>query len=228
MHKQLHHERDDQVLEVRFRLSESSVPVVGAAERAGCRVDLEDIVPRDPGRHATIYRVDGGDPDSVARRASDDAAGETKVLTRHEDGGLLEVSRTSRAPAAFLAARGAFPRELHTGDGDPVLAARMPPPYDADELMEDFVEAFPGASVAGSRPQSRVAPADDRRELWPALRESLTPRQREAIEAASEAGYYEWPRETTAEALADDMDVTPPTFSEHLRCAEQKLVQLLL
>lgn len=227
MHQHMLHERDDQVLEVRFRLSSSTVPVVGAAERTDCRVDLEDIVPRDVGRHANVYRVDGGDPESVARRVSTDAPCETRVLTRHPDGGLLEVRERGRSPAAFLAARGGFPRELRTEDGDPVLAARMPPSYDVDEVVSDFVEAFPGATLAGSQPQSRIAPAYDRQDLRDALRESLTPRQREALQAARDGGYYEWPRDVTAEGLANEMDVTPPTFTEHLRGAERKLVQLL-
>lgn len=221
------HEQDGQVLEVRFRLSASTVPVVGAAEGVDCRVDLEDIVPRDAGRHANVYRVDGGDPHCVARRVSTDVPRETRVLTRHPDSGLLEVRERGRSPAAFLAARGGFPRELRAADGDPVLAARMPPSSDADEVVDDFVQAFPGATLIGSRPQSHIAPADDRRDLRDALRESLTSRQREALQAARDGGYYEWPRDVTAAELADEMDVTPPTFTEHLRGAERKLVQLL-
>lgn len=55
-------------------------------------------------------------------------------------------------------------------------------------------------------------------------RRSLTPRQREAFRLARDRGYYRYPRETTARALAAEMDVSKTTFLEHLRKAEATLL----
>ncbi len=52
----------------------------------------------------------------------------------------------------------------------------------------------------------------------------LSKRQLEAVETALEAGYYDWPRGADAEAVATRLDVTHPTFLEHLRKAEKKLL----
>ena len=41
---------------------------------------------------------------------------------------------------------------------------------------------------------------------------------------AYHAGYFEWPRGSTAEELADSMDVSSPTLHNHLRRAQQKLL----
>ncbi|ESS05086.1 MAG: putative DNA binding protein [uncultured archaeon A07HR67] len=54
--------------------------------------------------------------------------------------------------------------------------------------------------------------------------DTLTPTQREVYEHAREAGYYEWPRETSTRALAADLDVSKTTLLEHLRTAESKLL----
>jgi predicted DNA binding protein len=62
----------------------------------------------------------------------------------------------------------------------------------------------------------------------PAVASLLRPRQRETIEAAFSAGYYEVPRDTTIEAIADRVDCTPGTASEHLRKAEAKLITYVL
>lgn len=53
----------------------------------------------------------------------------------------------------------------------------------------------------------------------------LTVRQREAIEAALSLGYYDIPRESDYEDVAEAIDCAPSTAAEHLRKAEKKLVQ---
>lgn len=52
----------------------------------------------------------------------------------------------------------------------------------------------------------------------------LTERQREVFEAARQHGYYEWPREITADALAAEIGISKATVLEHLRKAEAKLL----
>jgi len=56
----------------------------------------------------------------------------------------------------------------------------------------------------------------------------LSERQHEAVTAALGMGYFEWPREADAEALADRLGVTHATALEHLRKGERKLLELSL
>lgn len=53
----------------------------------------------------------------------------------------------------------------------------------------------------------------------------LSARQLEVVQTALEAGYFDWPREAEAADIAADLDITHPTFLEHLRKAEKKLLQ---
>lgn len=48
----------------------------------------------------------------------------------------------------------------------------------------------------------------------------LTARQREVLETALQCGYYENPRETTHEAIADEVGIEPGTVGKHLRNVE--------
>lgn len=56
----------------------------------------------------------------------------------------------------------------------------------------------------------------------------LSTRQREAIQAGLELGYYERPRQATHEDIAERIDCAPSTASEHLNRAEAKLVKSIL
>lgn len=56
----------------------------------------------------------------------------------------------------------------------------------------------------------------------------LSERQREAVEAGLEVGYYDNPRQATTADVADALDCAPSTAAKHLRRAESKLASGLL
>lgn len=53
----------------------------------------------------------------------------------------------------------------------------------------------------------------------------LTERQQAVMHLALERGYYRWPRSVEARELAEELEITHPTFLEHLRKAERKLLE---
>jgi predicted DNA binding protein len=52
----------------------------------------------------------------------------------------------------------------------------------------------------------------------------LTEKQKRALLLAQEKGWYSWPRRTSFGELAEAMGVSIPTFREHLKRAEEKLI----
>lgn len=54
--------------------------------------------------------------------------------------------------------------------------------------------------------------------------DGLTDRQREALTLAISRGYYESPRQVTAEELADELGISQPSLSSLLRRGEQQLI----
>ena len=59
---------------------------------------------------------------------------------------------------------------------------------------------------------------------YPHLMPKLTPAQKRAIELAFENGYYDFPKKANMEKLARLMNVSAPTFCEHLKKAEKKVL----
>lgn len=90
------------------------------------------------------------------------------------------------------------------------------------DLYRDLVNEFPVtieskreiAAVPGDRPllTPETAIAD------------FSPRQEDALVTAHEMGYYRIPRETTTTEIATELGVERRTVEEHLRRAENKLV----
>ena len=63
---------------------------------------------------------------------------------------------------------------------------------------------------------------------WHELLSSIPSRQRELITLALEEDYFEIPRQTTLEELAEEMGITKTTASNHLRKAERSLMEFLV
>lgn len=105
-----------------------------------------------------------------------------------------------------------------------------------DLLLEDRDELSQAATLLqefGDVSVERIT-TDFRREIvpsvaeWQELLSTIPPRQRELLNEAVDRGYFEIPRETTLEELADAMGITKTTASNHLRKAERQLVEFLL
>jgi predicted DNA binding protein len=84
------------------------------------------------------------------------------------------------------------------------------------------VVSFECVQAFGDRPDDTVAGLERR------VRDRLTPKQEVALEAAHARGYYQWPRDSTAEDIADAFDLSAPTVHYRLRKAHQTVVGSLL
>ncbi|EMA46624.1 bacterio-opsin activator-like protein [Halococcus morrhuae DSM 1307] len=56
----------------------------------------------------------------------------------------------------------------------------------------------------------------------------LSARQSEVLELAYNEGYFDWPRRTDAETLANQLGITHATFLEHVRKSESKILGEIL
>ncbi|WP_158855297.1 helix-turn-helix domain-containing protein [Halorhabdus sp. CUG00001] len=70
----------------------------------------------------------------------------------------------------------------------------------------------------------RAPPENDAGPLWVTDPDELTSRQREVLRTAYEEGYFEYPRQASAEEIADTLGIATPTFTEHLAAAQRKLL----
>jgi PAS domain-containing protein len=210
----------DAVVEVTLS-SRDDAELVDLAARTGATLSLDGIVPTE--EHLLTYlSVTDADPDAVVEAATDAsevrgarAVGEDRVELALDDGtfpaALVECGanlRTLRVTGREMRAVA----ELASGSDVRTMLARAR--ADLDVRLESKRE------VGHPVDRADVLPGD-------ALSD-LTDRQREALEAAYRAGYFEWPRDSTAEEVAEAMDVSAPTLHSHLRKAERKLLDRVL
>jgi PAS domain-containing protein len=210
----------DAVVEVTLSTRDDAA-LADLAGRTDATLALDGLVPTDD--HLLAYlSVTDADAAAVVEAATDAAevvgaraVGEDRVELALGGGTLLAALVECGANVRSLHVTGREMRavaELASGSDVRTMLGRARADHDVrlESKREvghpvDRVDALPGDALA-----------------------DLTDRQREALEAAYRAGYFEWPRDSTAEEVAASMDVSAPTLHSHLRKAERKLLDRVL
>lgn len=213
------------LLELCFRYSDRAATLVALAVSPGCSLRLDGIVPGGSGSLVCFLDVREADAEQVLAAAIEtDGIRDARLLRRYDDGGLLEVVLEDSSPLLALAERGGTITDLRVEDGTASLTCELAPESDVRTVHDDLRRQYPSLSLQSKRERQATR---ESRPLRETLEDGLTDKQRAVLEGAYYAGYFEWPRGSTAEDLAESMGVSAPTLHNHLRKAQQKLLDSL-
>jgi hypothetical protein len=211
------------VTEVEFRTEDPTYPLVSITGRTERRARLEQIVPRKDNAYAEYFSVTGVEPERAISVAREYDGLEVSLLHADGDEGLFEifVSEGENYFVLALTEVGAIPRRMTGVDGVARVTAEIPVGVSTRSIVEHFRSVHPTVEVVARRQTDYAVPLFTAREFEDAISALLTARQREVLMTAYDAGYFEWPRGADGEELAAELGVSPPTFFEHLRIAQQ-------
>lgn len=217
----------DAVVRLSFRCTDRRAVFVRFSAAFDCSFTLTGLVPGENGSLLAFVWLEGASPDVVFQRATEaDAVDSARLIRSGDDGSLLEFVVTSDSPALTLVERGGSLTELTASGGRGSLTAEFVPGVDVREVVESVKEAFPETEMVTKREVERSVQTDT--EFREALDDTLTDKQRSVLRAAYLSGYFDWPRGSTAEELAESLGISSPTFHSHLRRAQRKLLDTYL
>ncbi|WP_440990796.1 bacterio-opsin activator domain-containing protein [Haloarchaeobius baliensis] len=211
----------DVVTELRFTVRDTEAVVVDLSAGPAERVEVTGVVPGGPG--LVLYAVVAGTtPDAVSDSLADDERVErVRYVDDDADGPVLELA-LSASPALRLVGFDARVESYVAEDGVGSLVATVATDADVRAVVDGLSEQYPASSLAAKETVERTV--DPGAGFSASLRDDLTERQAAVLRAAYHGGYFQWPRESTAEELADSLDVASPTLHNHLRVAQSKLL----
>jgi len=199
-------------------------PLAECSRTAGATLSVTGIVPTD-GREVVVYcSVDGDIHDAVAALSKAEGIGRLRPI----DDATVECRLGEGSLVVPLREVGAEIGTVHADGGVATVTARVSPKTDVRAVLERVRQSVPETDLQAKRRREGGSETTDTRPAGSELGAELTDRQRETMEAAYSAGYFEWPRESTAEDVADEMGVSSPTVHNHLRKAENEVLGELL
>lgn len=143
------------------------------------------------------------------------------ILDQADDGVRFEIYLENASIFETIAQNGGYLREGRIDGNDLYMRLQFTPNTDIRRVVDAIQEANESIELITQQYVSRAP--ESMALLGDTALGTLTDRQRNALEAAVQRGYFQWPREADGDTLADTLDIAPATFHQHLRRAQQQL-----
>jgi hypothetical protein len=209
----------DTAIQLAFRLDGATDDLV-ARSTEGWTLEFERLIRSDDG--LLVYGCAEEIREAELRDvvACSSMVDDLRILSAGDDEHEFElVTDWGDELVTALAKVGGLVASVTIDDGEFRFVVEAPPGRDKHQLVELVHDHCAGATLHAQRTVSRDDP--DVADARSAVEDRLTEKQRAALATAFHAGYFEWPRTSTGEEIADRLGITQATFSQHLRAAER-------
>jgi len=213
-----------QPVEIEFRIRDRDCFFVDASGRAECRVQLEHVVNRSDGQLLEYFTIEDAVPDGIRTSASDaPAITDARLVRQGVDGCLFEFIVSGPCVTTTLADTGAITQSVTATDGVGTVVATVPAHVEVRHVIETFCNRHDRAEFVRRHDTERAIPVQTEHGRQVTLTDALTDKQLEVLQMAYLSGYFDWPRKSTAQECADALGIAQPTFSQHIRAAQEKI-----
>ncbi len=214
----------DRVVELEIACRDEGSFFVGTSRELECRFELDSLVPVSESTQLYYLRLEGAPPAEVFERAeADPGIADYRLIETYEDGWRVEFVVEGSSPTLTLTEYGVTVVDAVFDSGTATVTGECAADADLRTIVDGLRSAFPASELVGKREAERTV--QTAREFREGLEDRLTDRQEAALRAAYFGGYYDWPRESTAEEVADAMGISSPTLHNHLRKGQHELLR---
>jgi len=215
----------DTLLELTLRIEAPDTFLAQVARRTDATVEYVGIGSQSGDETGVFFATDAtGDVDAVL--ADLVSVTEHRLLGEEEDRHVFEAAVTGPVLASKLLRFGARPTSIRATPAEVTATVSVPTSTDVREFVETLRDSYSAVELVSRTDVTRATRT--RQELVSDLLEGLTDRQLEVLRTAYYAGYFDWPRGSSGEEIAEMLGVTQPTVSRHLRLGQRAVLAELL
>lgn len=202
--------------------SELVAETIGTVAGDEFYTEVEGLVPLDGDGQLEYWLVRGIDPNAYFEVLREfPTFRDARLLSKSDEEFRIEVKVTSDSLMSIFARfDGRLARATIDANGLSMVG-KFPATADVSDVVTAGRQAVPDLQLVSQR--LVYTP----RLFQHLVEDDLTDRQWMALQAAYYGGYFNKPRESTGDELADRLGVTRQTFHHHLRHAEAKLCRNL-
>jgi len=212
----------DTITEVTFELGAHST-LAQLSESCDAELTLGGTVPADDDGLTCFLTVSGTVPEAIvdATASMQNVDGGRVIRQSDDNHGRIELTLGSETPLVATVAYGATIRTATFEDGTGRLVVELSSDATVRRLAVEIGDDKPAPVLAR---RDRTRSPTTAREFRNELSEQLTDRQETVLRTAYLADYFESPRGSTAEGVAESLGITGSTLLHHLRASQRKLL----
>ena len=218
----------DEVVEIGLRIREF-LQSLGLSDPIDGTVQFHRMVPIGDGTHLFYGTAEAGMVETVQQLVDRPETPHWESVDVHSsDGGRtrFELKMSDTPVLSTVATHGGYIEEVRLDAGDLEMQIHLSPTADVHQFVDAVADDYPTVELLNRRQRQRPVRTSER--IAKAFSEELTERQLAALEAGYYAGFFEWPRNSSGEEVAASLEISPPTFHQHVRKAERKILEVLL
>lgn len=214
-----------EIIELEFAIDDRDLLLSRLSASGNCTIETAGTEYKSDGQVSLYLSATEVDPGAfMATLRDDDEVLEVTCIVEHESECLVEVV-LAESILTTLTEHGAVPQAVTAENGTVRFTVELPYEAEARELFELVEGRYPTIELMGYHERERAM--ETRQEFTAALSERLTDRQETALRTAYLGGFFDWPREVDGNELAEAMDISRPTYHQHLRAAQGKVFEEL-
>jgi PAS domain-containing protein/DNA-binding CsgD family transcriptional regulator len=211
-----------------LRIDCPDTPLQTVAADTSCSLSLEGFIPASEDRILVYCDTLSAPASDIAETAETTDGISTSRVVGDDSSNVVEFTITEGSPLlGFVGGRGNV-RAINVDEQTCRVVVEIASGSETRSTLERVREHCPTASLAAKQDHDRSTPTETNHVAATADSvESLTDRQLEVLEAAYRGGYFRWPRDATAEEVAESLGISSPTLHKHLRRGEARVFEAL-
>jgi PAS domain S-box-containing protein len=203
---------------------EADIGFAALVSDSDAEIEVLNVLTESP-RPMLFARVTGSDVTSETF----EAAGfdpETVVLSESLDGIHCKIPVRNSNSFERITAQGVAIDAVTNGAASNTIVVTVTVPFTVDvrEYLQSLRQEYPDLTLLSKIDSER---GDTGSSVSARLDDALTTRQREVVQTALYAGYFDWPRDADSVTVAESLDIAQSTFNQHLRAAELNILGAL-
>ena len=208
------------VTRVQFLVDDPTFVLSRLAREADCSIGYQGDIRQTTEGNALFLTVDGAPVDAVVDVATDMAAvDEVRPISTDETGGVVRLLLQRPFLAQELADHGAVLREANAVPTESQLVIDIPDSITTRAIRDVLRGSLSDVDLQTKQTLDRT----NERFVGASLLDDLTKRQLEVVQTAYYSGFFESPRESNGQEVADLLGISPPAFYRHVRTTQRKL-----
>ena len=212
------------VTRVEFATDDQSFVLSRLAREADCTLSYRGGVQQTAAGSHVFVTVEEGSVERVERAAADLVAVEdVRQISDGGAGAILRLGLSQPFPALELADHGAVFRRASADPETTTLVVDVPESVAVRRIADLVRERFADVELRSKGTVDQASEYD----VTSRLLDRLTDRQLDVIQTAYYSGFFESPRESTGEDVAEALGISSTAFYGHVRSVQRKLFATL-